>query len=84
MLTSFKCVLVICAGVVCDLEPRAALARVLEEVDVRVLVKPVVRGLVRRRAVEIMNISEAFRRNQFEARLSYALTWSQSPMALTA
>lgn len=51
-------ILIFCARVICDLNTSAPLICILEEVHIRTLVKSVVRRLVRRRTVEVMNVSE--------------------------
>lgn len=58
-LTSIDRILIFCARVICDLNTSAPLICILEEVHIRTLVKSVVRRLVRRRTVEVMNVSEA-------------------------
>lgn len=54
-----KGVLALGAGIVGNLDARAALLRILKEIDVRALVEAVVRRVVGLRAVEVMDVSEA-------------------------
>lgn len=60
-LTSFKSVLIFCTRLVGNLDATSPLVRILEEVDVRALVKSVVSRLHVFRAIEVVNVCEASR-----------------------
>jgi hypothetical protein len=62
VLTAVKCVLVIGPRMVCDLQAGAPLVRILEKVNVRPLVEPVMRRVVGRRSVEVVDVSVASNR----------------------
>lgn len=59
MLTAVKGVLVICPWMVGNLQAGAPLVRILEEVDVGPLVEPVMRRVVCRWSIEIVDVSVA-------------------------
>lgn len=59
MLTPIESVLVLCAGVVGNLESGAPLVRILKKVDVRALIEPVMRRVVGLRSVEVVYVSVA-------------------------
>lgn len=58
-LTSKEGVLVLCTRVVCYLDAASPLVRVLVQIDIRALVKPVMAGLRIRRFVKVVDITEA-------------------------
>lgn len=59
VLTAIKSILLFCPRAVGHLDARPPLICILEEIDIRALVKAVVWRIVGRRAVEVMHVSEA-------------------------
>ncbi len=70
-LTPVECVLIVAARVVCDLYARPPLIGVLEEVDIRALIEPVVPRSFCLGAIEVVDVSKAVVVSFHRTRLDY-------------